>query len=104
MARASVYNTTMYILAGLLVVGLILNLMIRPIADKHFMTPEELEREKRLAHEKDAGAESGVSAADMDRIGNGSNPGLLFASWAVVVIPLIWGVAITLEKASVLFK
>jgi MFS family permease len=103
MARASVYNTTMYILAGLLVVGLILNLMIRPIADKYFMTPEELEREKQLAHEKDAGAESGVSAADMALIGNGSNPGLLFIAWAVVVIPLIWGIAITLQKAAVLF-
>jgi MFS family permease len=104
MARASVYNTTMYILAGLLVVGLILNLMIRPVADKYFMTPEELAREKQLAHEKDAGAESGVSAADMERIGSGNNPGLLFISWAVVVIPLIWGVAITLQKAVVLFK
>ncbi|MDB5988799.1 MAG: permease [Herbaspirillum sp.] len=103
MARASVYNTTMYILAGLLVLGLLLNLMIRPIAEKHFMTPEELAREKQLAHEK-SGDTGSTNMLDMDRIGNGNNPGLLFVSWAVVVIPLAWGVAITLEKAVVLFK
>jgi MFS family permease len=34
---ASVYNTTMYILAGLLVIGLIANLLVRPVAEKWYM-------------------------------------------------------------------
>ncbi|MGC7960568.1 MFS transporter, partial [Salmonella enterica] len=49
MPKNEVYNTTMYILAGMLVLGLICNLLIRPVAAKHFMTPEELAREKQLA-------------------------------------------------------
>jgi MFS family permease len=34
---ASVYNTTMYILAGLLLIGLTANLLVRPVAEKWYM-------------------------------------------------------------------
>ncbi|KAF3997574.1 OFA family MFS transporter [Glaciimonas immobilis] len=103
--REAVYNTTMYILAGMLVVGLLCNLMIRPVAAKYFMTPEELEQEKHLAHEKVVtnGTRTAV-VVDMARIGSGGNPALLLFSWAAVAIPLIWGIATTLQKAAVLFK
>ena len=50
-SRAQAYNTTMYILAGLLVLGFICNLLIRPVADRHYMTDAELEKERKLAHE-----------------------------------------------------
>jgi MFS family permease len=39
---AQAYTTTMYILSSLLVVGLVANLLVRPVADKYFMTEEEL--------------------------------------------------------------
>ena len=42
--REQVYNQTMFILVGMLVIGLICNLMVRPVADKHFMTEAELAR------------------------------------------------------------
>ena len=42
--REQVYNQTMYILVGMLVVGLIANLLIRPVAEKHFMTEQEIGR------------------------------------------------------------
>ncbi|NKI67975.1 MFS transporter [Collimonas pratensis] len=105
MPRESVYNTTMYILAGMLVLGLLCNLMIRPIAAKHFMTPEELAREKQLAHEQaSAKGEAVLPPEVMASIGSGGNPALLWLSWAAVVIPLIWGISITLQKSAVLFK
>jgi MFS family permease len=44
-AAGDAYNTTMYILAGLLVVGFLCNLMVRPVAERHFMTDDELRRE-----------------------------------------------------------
>ena len=44
-AAGDAYNTTMYILAGLLVAGFCCNLMVRPVAERHFMTEEELRRE-----------------------------------------------------------
>jgi MFS family permease len=40
--RDHVYDVTMYILAGMLVGGFVRNLLIRPLADKWFMKPEEV--------------------------------------------------------------
>ena len=46
--RAQVYNQTMYILAGFLAVGLICNLLIKPVAPKYFMNEAELAEERAL--------------------------------------------------------
>jgi MFS family permease len=37
---AQAYNTVMYILAGLLVIGFFANLAVRPVAERHYMTDE----------------------------------------------------------------
>jgi MFS family permease len=100
-ARAQVYDTTAYILCGLLVIGLICNAMIKPVADKHFMTDAELEAERKLAHDSTvatavsgpAGAATGVT-----------NPAVVYLAWAFVGIPIAWGVYVTLQKAWVLFS
>ncbi|EJL88307.1 nitrate/nitrite transporter [Herbaspirillum sp. CF444] len=105
MPRDQVYNTTMYILAGMLVLGLICNLLVRPVAAKHFMTPEELAREKQLAHEKSSSDNTAtLSDAELSQVGRGGNPALIGAAWLAVGIPLVWGVALTLQKTAVLFK
>ena len=52
--NAQAYNTTMYILAGLLVVGFFCNLAVRPVAEKYYMTDAELDEAHRLAHEGQA--------------------------------------------------
>jgi MFS family permease len=122
--REAVYNQTMYILAGLLVLGLICNLRVRPVAERYFMTDEEvaadkkttateLKRQEEEAHadfedfveeSREAGEQNGSkrlapSAAEQ---GTGSRF-VLFAAWAAVGIPLAWGVAITLQKTFALF-
>lgn len=105
MPKDQVYNTTMYILAGMLVLGLICNLLIRPVAAKHFMTPEELAHEKKLAHEKSAAeAAATASSDDMSKIGSGGNPLMIGLAWAAVGIPLIWGITLVLQKSAVLFR
>src|SRR5450830_1490846 len=105
MPRESVYNTTMYILAGMLILGLICNLLIRPVAAKHFMAAEELAQEKKLAKEKSA-ADSVVtlSAAELEQVGRGGSPVVIGAASLAVGIPLVWGIALTLQKTAVLFK
>jgi len=40
--NAQAYNVTMYVLAGLLVIGLISNLMVKPVDPRYHMTAEEL--------------------------------------------------------------
>jgi MFS family permease len=98
--RAQVYNQTMYILVGLLVIGLICNLMIRPVADKWFMSESELEEERRLAHEQGALNQTTAAAPADSRP---SSPLTLVLAWAAVGIPLAWGVYRTLEAAAKFF-
>lgn len=98
--KAQAYDITMYLLAGLLVVGLLCNLMVRPVADKHFMSEAELAAEKMLAHERDAAASTGNAVAT-----NGVTSPLAVAfAWLAVGIPLAIGVWLTVQKAAVLFK
>ena len=98
--RAQVYNQTMYILVAFLVVGLICNLMIRPLNQKWFMTPDELAHEKHLAHDRAAANEVGAGAA-----GTGRTPTVLVAlGWTAVGIPMVWGVWRTLGSAAKFFQ
>jgi len=96
--RAQVYNQTMYILTGMLAIGLICNLFIRPVADKWFMTDAELAEEKRLAHEK---ALSSVVTGSGGNERTSSFTVLL--AWVAVGIPLSWGVYKTVLSAMKLF-
>ena len=95
-----VYNQTMYILVGFLTVGFIANLMIKPLADKWFMTPDELAVEKRLAHERAAANEVGS--------GNGSGAktpiALVVFAWLFVAIPLTWAIYRTSLSIAKMFS
>jgi len=95
--REQVYNQTMYILVGMLVVGLVCNLLIRPVADKHFMGAQELAHEKRLAHEKAAAAEVGSSAGAAAQM---VSPAWVVLAWLAVALPLAWGVYRTLLSVA----
>jgi MFS family permease len=97
--REQVYNQTMYILVGMLVVGLIANLMIRPVAAKHFMSEAELAREKKLAHERAAASEVG-SGSGQAAVTSGVT---VLLAWAAVGLPLAWGVYKTLINVGKFF-
>ena len=88
--REQVYNQTMYILVGMLGVGLICNLLIRPLNDKYFMTDAELAEERRLAHDR-ATASAAEAGPGTMTYHNTSNV-LVYLAWAAVGIPLAWGV------------
>ena len=100
--KAQAYDVTMYVLAGLLVLGLICNLLVRPIADKHFMTESELAAEKKLAHDRDLSATNGGAAVV---VSSGTvSPVVVALAWAFVGIPLAFGIWVTLQKAIVFFQ
>jgi MFS family permease len=96
--RAAAYDITLYILAGLLVLGFLCNLLVRPVADKYFMTDAELAAEQALGHDKGA---DGSTVLEW-KAAPGTKP-LAVAAWLVVGIPLAWGVWVTLQKTAVLF-
>jgi MFS family permease len=98
--REQVYNQTMYILVSMLVVGLICNLLVRPLDKKWFMTDAELAEEKRLAHEKAAASEMvRGSEAGADSVSSLT----VTLAWAAVGIPLAWGVYRTLQSVAKFF-
>ena len=102
--REQVYNQTMYILVGMLAIGLICNLMVRPVAEKWFMTPEELATEKRLAHESVLQTENAVLRVEEHGVKHRPTPpALVLAAWMAVGIPLGWGVYKTIVSASRFF-
>jgi MFS family permease len=95
--RDSVYDFTMYILAGMLVLGFVCNLLIRPLADHWFMKPEEVAKLQQAlgGTVAPAGGSSGIGKGGLDA------KAALF--WAFVGIPLAWGVWITLKNALRIF-
>lgn len=99
--REQVYNQTMLILAGLLMIGLICNLLIRPVDEKWFMSESELAQEKHLAEDKIHAEE--VSADETDDMVTSTPLILVYAAWTVVGIPLAWGIYKTLINASKFF-
>ncbi|MCW8207925.1 MFS transporter [Verminephrobacter aporrectodeae subsp. tuberculatae] len=100
--REQVYNQTMYILVGMLAVGLLCNLMVRPLADKWFMSDAELAEEKRLAHEKAVAAEAGMGRANAR--GDATPAVQVWLAWLAVGIPLAWGLYKTLVSAATFFQ
>ena len=98
--REQVYNQTMYILVGMLVIGLICNLLVRPVADKWFMSPEELAEEKRIAHDRALATDVGTGSQTVQE----SSTLLTMLAWAAVGIPLAWGVYRTLLSVSKFFN
>jgi hypothetical protein len=94
--RDSVYDVTMYILAGMLVSGFICNLFVRPLADHWFMKPEEVAQLQLKAQGEAAiGGSFGIGKGGLDA------KAALF--WLFVGIPLAWGVWITLENSVKIF-
>lgn len=94
--REGAYNTTLFILAGLLLLGFVANLFVRPVAQRHFMTPEELEQD--LPHGTRPGP--AVEAVKPSR----NSWFAVAAAWTMVGIPMSWGILKTAQKASALFQ
>lgn len=95
--REQVYDFTMYILAGMLLLGLICNMLVKPLSDKWYMSDEEVAK----LQAKSAAADSGPTGSF--GIGKGGFDGKALAAWAIVGIPILWGVWITLQKTAALF-
>jgi len=93
------YDFTMYILAGMLVLGFICNLLVRHVAEKRYMSEAEV-----AAAQGKAAAAAAMPGGSFG-IGRGAifRPDALFV-WTFVGVPLAWGVWLTLRKAFVLFQ
>jgi MFS family permease len=96
-APDQIYGPIFYVLAALLGVGFVANLLIRPVDAKWYMSKAEVDAEQaklRSTVSKKKGS-FGIGMGGFDREAA--------AFWALVGIPLAWGIWNTVEKALVLF-
>jgi MFS family permease len=117
--RQAAYNQTLYVLAVLLILGLICDLLVRPISDKFFMSDDELKKsastsnltnndkdENDLSDFEDA-IEEGKSidhlaesaSHNFTKSPRTSSSLYLCLSWLMVGVPMLWGLYNTLNKA-----
>jgi hypothetical protein len=69
------------------------------------MTDAELEAEHKLAHDKSIAANAGNGAAKASVATNSNNhPALTVMAWALVLVPISYGVWSTIQKTWVLFN
>jgi MFS family permease len=98
--RAEAYSITMYILAGLLLVGALCNFLVTPVAKQHHMTPAQLASEKQMADDTHPHfINDHIAVAHEIRTST-----RVTLAWLAIWLPLGWGIWITLEKALVLFR
>jgi MFS family permease len=96
--RDHLYDTTMYILCGMLVIGLICNYLVKPVDKKWLMSAAEVAKLQAASARSDAAIQHGSFG-----IGKGGIDAKALLFWAVVGIPLAWGVWKTVESAVKIF-
>ncbi len=96
--RDHLYDFTMYILAGMLIIGLICNYLVKPVNPKWYMSADEVAKLQAASAKSAAATPSGSFG-----IGKGGFDGKAALFWAFVGIPLAWGVWKTLESAIKIF-
>ena len=95
-AKSLVYDQTLYIMAGLLLLGLICNALVKPVKSSVFMNDAELAAERALQHEDRITATAATSA-------RGAFGAIGVLAWLAVGIPFLIGLYIALTKAAALF-
>jgi len=95
-ARNLVYDRTLYIMAGVLLVGQVCNLFVRPVNEKNYMTDDELAHERALQREDHAAANATTAA-------QGAFGWLGAGAWLVVGIPFLIALSIAIKSAATLF-
>jgi MFS family permease len=95
--RQSVYDVTLYILAGFLVVGFLCNWAVKPLAQKWFMSDEQVAALQTAAP---AHAHAQSPKSELQKAEASASVPL---AWLAVGIPIAWGVWVTLKSALVLF-
>jgi len=95
---AHAYDYAFYVIAALLLVGLVINTRVRPVAERHFMSAAELEK-YRLDSRHDAAHEpESVKGLAMPPVFSAT----AVAVWATVCLPIAWGIWMTLQRAAIL--
>ena len=98
MDLAHAYDLAFYVIAGLLLVGLVCNTLVRPVPDHYFMSPEELERYRHGSRYKGPETRSAENTVEIGL----TLTAPVASAWLAVCIPIGWGICMTVARAAVL--
>ena len=94
--KTQVYNTVMYIMVGVLALGFVCNLLVRPVHERWLMRKDAMAGSGRAtttdAPRTMAGSSQGIG------LGRLSGPALI--PWLIVAIPVAWGLYKALLSAA----
>ncbi len=95
---AQAYSITMYIMAALLIVGLICNLSVKAVHEKHHELPL-----KEAAHSAEPSDETVISDTYLvaEEVAHGGC--MVWLRWIIVTVPLAYGVIMVFAKVVELF-
>ena len=89
--KTQVYDAVMYVMVGILALGFICNLLIKPVDPKWHMAP---------AGAADRGATPMASRTSAQGIGKGGLSGAALVPWLIIAIPVAWGLYKALLSAA----
>lgn len=89
------YDQTMYVLAGLLAIGFICNLLVHPVEQGWFRQPKKSTSDARNLCDSSETINRHPSSSPLNA--------WLVPFWLLVLLPLAWGVWVTIKQAAVLF-
>ncbi len=95
----ALYESMMYILAGMLAVGFVANAFVRPLAERWYMRDQDV-----AALQAKTKAATATETSGSFGIGRGGLDAKSALAWAMVGLPLAWGVWITLSKSLLIFR
>ena len=87
--KAQVYDTTMYIMVALLVLGFICNALVKPVHERWLMRKDD-----KVA------VGSSAAAGSAQGIGLGSLSGSALIPWLIIAVPVAWGLWKALQSAA----
>ena len=98
--KSHAYDTTMYILASLLLGGMVCNFLLKPVSEKWFLNESPTMQSGTIATPKP----STISAIPNETTNNKNEWFLLGSFWLLVGIPILWGLWKTLNQSMFIFK
>ncbi len=102
--KTEVYDTVMYVMVGLLALGFVCNLLIRPVQKKWLMVENKTPVYDAAAPAAPVlTAPTSPTAGSPQGIGLGSLSGAALLPWFVVAIPVAWGLYKAILSAKLIF-
>lgn len=89
-AKTQVYDAVMYVMVGILALGFICNLLVRPVDKRWHMSRQD----------GDAQAANGSARTSAQGIGKGGLSGAALFPWLIIAIPVAWGLYKALLSAA----